>query len=124
MFFTITLGLYFVRLLIFELQAPEYLRTLESNIWIFFVLGFGYKNLNHAEKPLTYLSQATFPVYIIHMFFLYAMSYIILPLPISFVAKFIFIIALTFIGCYNNFELIKRSKIVRPLFRIKSLQKK
>lgn len=124
MFFTIALCLYFVRLLIFKLQSPEYLMALESNIWIFSVLGFGYKNLNRPGKLLTYLSQAAYPVYIIHMLFLYAASYIILPLTISVLAKFILIILFTFIACYGSFELIKRGIILRPLFGIKSVQNK
>lgn len=58
-------GLFTVRLVEFQLRAPGYLLAIESDFWIFSVLGLGYKYLNHPSKALTYLSQAAYPVYIL-----------------------------------------------------------
>lgn len=47
--------------------------VIESNCWIFSVFAFGYKYLNPG-KVLRYLSQAAYPIYIIHMICLYLAS--------------------------------------------------
>lgn len=112
--------LYILRLMIFELKSPGYLMTIESNCWIFAVFGFGYKYLNKPGPTLSYLSQAAYPVYIIHMFVLYAGAMIILPLEIPVMLKFISIIAFTGILCYLIYEfIIRKISFLRPLFGLK-----
>jgi len=120
----IAVVLYFVRLFYFELNGPHFLTSIESMSWIFAVLGFGYKYLNRPSKILSYLSQAVYPVYIIHMIFLYWASYIILPLNLTLELSLTLIILLTFIGCYFTYELIiKKIGFIRPLFGLKGKQK-
>lgn len=116
----IAFSLYLIRLFFFELNSPNYLSSIESMNWIFAVLGFGYKYLNKPSKALSYLSQAVYPVYIIHMIFLYWASYLIFPLNLSLELSLILIILFTFIGCYITYELIiKRIGFLRPLFGLK-----
>jgi len=120
----IAFALYFIRLFYFELNAPNFLTSIESMNWIFAVLGFGYKYLNKPGKILSYLSQAAYPVYIIHMIFLYLASFVILPLNLSLELNLILIIILTFIGCSATYELIiKRIGFLRPLFGLKRKHK-
>lgn len=117
LFLSAGLVFYIVRLLQFELAAPGYLISIESNMWIFAVFGFAYKYLNRPGKALTYLSHAAYPVYIIHMAFLYLASYLILPLDLGLFLKFILIVAFTFIGCFITYDLlIRRINFLRPLF--------
>jgi peptidoglycan/LPS O-acetylase OafA/YrhL len=112
--------LYLVRLFFFELNSPGYLMALESNLWIFGVFGFGYKYLNQPSALLTYMSQAAYPVYIIHMFVLYLGAMIILPLEIPVALKFFAIVAFTGMGCYLIYEfIIRRIGLLRPLFGLK-----
>lgn len=112
--------LYALRILAFELKAPGYLMAIESNTWIFAVLGFGYKYLNRSSKTLTYLSHGAYPIYIIHMVFLYLASFLIFPLEISTIVKFILTVGFTGIGCFAVYDLlIRRVKILRPLFGLK-----
>lgn len=112
--------LFSVRLFYFDLLAPNYLKAIESCFWIFTVFGFGFKYLNNSNKTLSYLSEAAYPIYIIHMIFLYLSSYFILPLSISTFAKFVIIILFTGVGCFAFYELlIKRIKFLRPLFGLK-----
>jgi len=116
--------LYLIRLFYFELSAPNFLTSIESMNWIFAVLGFGYKYLNKPGKILTYLSQAAYPVYIIHMIFLYLASFIILPLHLPLGLNLILIILFTFTGCFVTYDLIiKRIGLLRPLFGLKRKQK-
>ncbi len=112
--------LYGIRLELFGFEAPGYLIAIESNCWIFAVFGFGYKYLNKPSKTLSYLSQAAYPVYIIHMFVLYATALFILPLEIPILLKFICIVVFTGLACYLIYEfIIKRIGFLRPLFGLK-----
>ena len=118
------LALYLVRFLIFDLNAPGYLQAIESNCWIYAVFGYGYKYLNKPGSALTYLSQAAYPVYIIHMFVLYAGASLILPLEIPAILQFLAIVAFTFAGCFLIYEfIIRRIGFLRPLFGLKIKKK-
>ncbi|MFC2086331.1 acyltransferase family protein [Bacteroidota bacterium] len=120
LYLSIALILFSIRLIAFELKAPNYLMAVESVNWIFAVFGFAYKYLNHPSKTLNYLSQGAYPIYILHMIFLYLASYIIFPLDISTVVKFIIIVAFTGIGCFAVYELvIRRVNVLKPLFGLK-----
>lgn len=112
--------LYTIRWVVFETQGPAYLKAIESNLWIFGIFGLGYKYLNRPSKILSYLSQAAYPIYIIHMVFLYLSSWFILPLSVPVILKLILIIAFTFLGCFMIYEfMIRRAGILRPLFGLK-----
>ncbi|MCW3785427.1 acyltransferase family protein [Plebeiibacterium sediminum] len=115
----IALFLYGMRLYVFNLKAPGYLMALESIIWIYAILAFAYKYLNKPGKILTYLSKGAYPVYILHMIFLYLGSLIILPLALNVFVKLLTIIVFSFTGCFASYELIRRTKILRPLFGLK-----
>lgn len=121
LFIILALILFIIRYTQFELKAPNYLMAIESCMWVFAVFGFGYKYLNHPSKTLGYLSQGAYPIYIIHMIFLYLGSVLILPLEIPTISKFILVIAFTFIGCFALYELIRRVPFLRPLFGIKKM---
>lgn len=112
--------LFTIRLTQFQQPAPGYLLSIESNGWIFSVFAFGYKYLNHPGKTLSYLSQAAYPVYIVHMIFLYLGSMLIFPLEIAAPLQFILVLGFTFIACFGCYELvIRRVNFLRPLFGLK-----
>ena len=113
--------LYTIRFVVFDLKSPGYLMAIESNCWIFALFGFGYKYLNRPSAALSYLSQAAYPVYIIHMFVLYAAALFMLPLKISAMLKFTGIVVVTGLVCYLIYEfIIRRVGFLRPLFGLKS----
>lgn len=114
------LTLFLLRLFVFELKAPNYLLSLESTLWIIALFGFAYKYLNHPGNILSYLTQAAYPIYIIHMVFLYLGSYLIMPLDIPVILQFILVTAFTFAGCFGFYEfIIRRINFIRPLFGLK-----
>ncbi|MCF8261863.1 MAG: acyltransferase family protein [Melioribacteraceae bacterium] len=120
----VAFGLYLVRYFVYDLNSPNYLISIESMSWIFAVFGLAYKYLNRPSRLLSYLSQSVYPVYIIHMIFLYWMSLLILPLGYSLEVNFLLIIILTFVGCYLTYDLIiKRVGFLRPLFGLKGNRK-
>ncbi|WP_430427468.1 acyltransferase family protein [Maribacter litoralis] len=112
--------LFGIRYFNYATEAPGHLTAIESNCWIFGVFGLGYKYLNKPSKILSYLSQAAYPVYIIHMFVLYAGAMFILPLEIPILLKFVGIVAFTVLACYLIYEfMIKRIGFLKPLFGLK-----
>ncbi len=116
----LALILYGIRVLVFRTEAPGYLMAVESNCWIFGIFGFGYQYLNKPSKILSYLSQAAYPVYIIHLFVLYAGALFLLPLNMPILFKFIGIVAFTALVCYLIYEfIIRRIGFLRPLFGLK-----
>lgn len=115
--------LFVLRLMIFQLNAPGYLLAIESVCWILVVFAFGYRYLNKPGPVLSYLSQAAYPIYIIHMVFLYLGSYLIFPLSMPVQLKFIFVVAFTFIGCLLCYDLIRRVNWLRPVFGLKRINK-
>jgi hypothetical protein len=123
--FCIAAILFLVRFIEFQLESPDYLKAIESVTWIYTVFGFAYKYLNYPGKALRYLSQGAYPIYIIHMAFLYLASYFIMPLNISVVLKFIIVVTFTFTGCILTYDLlIKRIYFIRPLFGLKETRNK
>lgn len=113
--------LYGIRFVFFNLQSPGYLMAIESNCWIFGFFGFAYRYLNRPSNSLSYLSQAAYPVYIIHMFVLYGASAIILPLEIPVIIKFLAVVSLSGLICYLLYEfIIRRIGFLRPLFGLKT----
>ncbi|MCF1422875.1 acyltransferase family protein [Mangrovimonas futianensis] len=96
------------------------LTAIESNCWIFGIFGLGYQYLNNPSTILSYLSQAAYPVYIIHMFVLYACAWVILPLNLNPWIQFIGVTGFTFLICYLIYEFIlRRIPILRPFFGLK-----
>lgn len=119
---SIALLLFLLRVIEFQLAAPRYLLAIESIMWIFAAFGFAHRYLQKPGRTLSYLTQAAYPVYIIHMIFLYLGAFLIMPLDISPWVQLILIVAFTFAGCFLLYELvIRRVKFLRPLFGIKQI---
>ncbi|MBL0765530.1 acyltransferase family protein [Marivirga atlantica] len=122
---TISFALYVFRIQDLSYNSSYTLMAIESNLWIFAVFGLGYSYLNKPSKLLTYLSQAAYPIYIIHMALLYLASWIIFPLSIAPFFKLTLVTLFTFVGCFILYEfVIRRLNFIRPLFGLKVLEKK
>jgi peptidoglycan/LPS O-acetylase OafA/YrhL len=120
MFVAIAMTLFIFRLVYFKMNTPVYLLVFESQCWIISVFAFGYKYLNRPSKALTYLSQAAYPVYILHMIFLYLGSIWIFRLNMDIRVQFILVLLITIGGCFATYEVIRRLKWIRPLFGLKA----
>lgn len=116
MYLALASALFLLRYLYFQLEAPNYLVAIESCVWIFAVFGFAYKHLNRPSKILAYLSEGVYPIYIIHMVFIYSGAYFLLPLSLAAEIKLILLLGFTIIGCFVTYEfVIRRLKFLRPL---------
>jgi hypothetical protein len=120
LFLVTAITLFVLRINIFKLNVPGYLLVTESDCWIFSVFAFGYRYLNHGGKILAYLSQAAYPVYILHMIFLFLGSMFIFPLGLPVQVKFLLVLLFTLGGCFLTYEfLIRRINVIRPFFGVK-----
>lgn len=118
-FFLAAFLLYIYR--IFTSQIPLFLLSIESNFWVFAVFAFAYLHLNKPSAMLSYLSQSAYPIYIIHMVVLYGLSYLIFPLNLNVMVKFILLSVLTLLVSVLLYELfIRRLAVLRPLFGLKA----
>jgi glucans biosynthesis protein C len=117
----IAIGLFIVRLTYFQQNTPHVLLITESDCWIFSVLAFAHRYLNRPGKVLDYLSQAAYPVYILHMIFLYLGSLLIFKLNIAVQIQFVLVLVFTFVGCFAAYEVIRRVRILRPLFGLRAI---
>jgi glucan biosynthesis protein C len=112
--------LFILRFVQFKLNTPVYLVVAESDCWILSVLAFGCRYLNHPGKVLNYLSQAAYPIYIVHMIFLYLGSMLIFPLDLDVHVQFVLVLAFTFGGCFVLYEwVIRKAGFIRLLFGLK-----
>ena len=122
-FFSLALAvsLFLVRLLVFELQEePKWLTGLESYSWMLAIIGFAAVYLNSASRGLTYLSEAVYPVYIVHLPVQFTVTYFLFPLTMPAYIKLTLLLLGTFGGSLLLFELVlKRLGWFRPLFGMK-----
>lgn len=116
----LSFGLYLFRIADGNFSSPFYLMAIESISWILTALGLAYRYLNKPSKRLSYLSEAAYPVYIIHMFYLYLGSWLLFPLAIGAEIKLLLLIGFTFAGCMLSYEyLIRRISWLRIMFGLK-----
>lgn len=117
LFLIMAVSLYAARLIFFNMQSHGMLMAMESILWIYSIFGLSQMLLNKPSKKLSYLSKSAYPIYIIHMAFLYLAAYVFLPISMPVILKFICIILFTFAGCFITYELlIRRISFIRPLF--------
>lgn len=112
--------LFVIRFTGFESISNMYITAIESNAWLLGLFGIGCTYFNKSSTVLSYLSAAVYPVYIIHLFVLYAGALFILPLDLHPMFEFIAITLFTFVSCFLIYEFIlKRIALLRPIFGLK-----
>lgn len=111
--------LFIYRFVFAKTIVPVYMISLESNMWIFAVFAFSYNYLNRPSKTLSYLSKAAYPVYILHILFMYLGSMLIFPLDLNVYFKFVLLVIFTLSSCLLFYEfIICRIRMVKPLFGV------
>ena len=109
---------YFVFTMI-DYDGPKFVIGFESMCWMLTVLGYGAIYLNHQSKALTYLKDAVYPVYILHMPLQFLLSYLIMPTKLPLLLKLNFLIIGTLFCSIFLYEIIKRVNWIRPIFGLK-----
>lgn len=92
--------------------------------WIVCSLGYARRYLNFDNPVLKYCNQAALPLYLLHHPILIALGYYTVKLDIGITEKFLIVSAGTFLMTVFLYEyIIKRSKLLRILFGIRSSAK-
>lgn len=84
----------------------------------FALIGIGNSYLNKKSKLLSYLSSASYPIYIIHLLIVTAVGYLVIPLPLLPIGKVLLIISISYILCFFLYELLRRTRYIGILFGI------
>ena len=79
-------------------------------------LGFAQVHLNRDSPARRYLTEAVFPVYILHQTLILLLAYSFSPLALNPVLEGILLVSLTFALSLAGFEMIRRVHWLRPLF--------
>jgi peptidoglycan/LPS O-acetylase OafA/YrhL len=122
----LTLGLFFLEkyeniywiTLIFKTLKVVYVYSC-----IFVIMGYAKEYLSFKHKWLSYLNEAVYPFYILHMPFIVVMGFYIVPLNINLWVKFLILcisITLLFMGVYEG--VIKKNDTLRILFGLKNIK--
>lgn len=92
------------------------------NQWVAIVAIVGFaRQLKPGDGPARrYMTEAVFPVYILHQTFIVVYAHHLKPFGISPVTEGAVLVVATFASCFLGFELVRRSGWLRPLFGLKS----
>lgn len=77
------------------------------------LLGIGRSRLNFHNRVSIYLTQTSFPVYILHMPILVVVGFFSLKLPIGVAGQFLLIVLISFIATFLIYEIVKRIPVLR-----------
>jgi len=80
------------------------------------VCGFGHCHLAFDSAKRRYLTEAVFPVYILHQTLIVTMAHSFKPLKLAPVTEGVILVVLTFCISFGVFEVVRRVGVLRPLF--------
>jgi glucans biosynthesis protein C len=111
-------------------RASEELRVAIRAAWavqqwaaIVCVLGFAAKHLRRGGPVLTYLTEAVFPLYIVHQTIIIALAWTLSPLGWPLWLEGMTLVAAALGGGLATYEAVKRVPWLRPWFGLKKLQR-
>lgn len=101
-----------------------------TGLYIFFgwmgivtLLGIGQSKFNGHNRLSAYFTQASFPVYILHMPILVVAGFFVLKLPVGVAGQFVLIVLVSFIVTFLVYEIVKRVPVLRFFLGIAIRQK-
>jgi glucans biosynthesis protein C len=92
--------------------------------WIVFVLSLGAKYLNFNNKALSYGNEAVLPFYIFHQTIILCVGWVVIPLNMGILPKFLIIAVTSFTLIMVLYELlVRRFNVVRFCFGMRPIKK-
>jgi glucans biosynthesis protein C len=92
-------------------------------IWVIALLGLGHRFLNRTNRVLRYLTEATYPIYILHYVILALIGYALAGLNWPVELKYLTILSLAIAATLLAYDLlVKRTNVTRFLFGMKPKQ--
>jgi phenylacetate-CoA ligase len=108
----------------FALPSLVYALGLALSAWLISLglLGAAMRYLTFTTPEQRYLSDAAFPVYLLHMSVLTISAYYLLKLPLPWYLQLLLIIAVTVVVAFGLFDLVvRRTPVTRFLFGVRRL---
>lgn len=100
--------------------AAMFLRGFISWFWVVAIVALALRYLTTGSRTLTYLDDAFYPVYVLHMPVLTIIGFYVVQWPVGIWLKYPFIVAATLVVTLGIFELlIRRVNLIRLLFGLK-----
>ncbi len=78
--------------------------------------GFARRHLNFDSAKRRYLTEAVFPVYIVHQTLIVVMAHYLKPVRLGAGTEGAILVVLTLCGSFAVFEVVRRVGVLRPLF--------
>jgi peptidoglycan/LPS O-acetylase OafA/YrhL len=92
------------------------LRVSNAWLWLLTCLGYAGRYLQRPSRLLSYLNNAVYPLFCLHLTVIVALEYVIVPLNWSVLAKYLVITTGTIIVTLGSYELLwRRIDFLRPL---------
>ena len=89
--------------------------------WLIAILGFGRRWLSRGGRLLSYLSEASYPFYILHMPINTIVGFFVIRWPVGILVKYLVINVVTILMTYAVYEvLVRRTNATRFLFGMKT----
>ncbi len=100
--------------------TEAFIKVLNLWSWILVLFGYAAKYLNKKSNVLSYSNEAVYPFYILHQTVMIVIAYFLIDFKWTLGLKASIMIVGTFGGSWLLYEfLIRRWKLVRPLFGLK-----
>lgn len=80
--------------------------------------GFAHRHLQFDSARRRYLTQALFPLYLVHQTVIVIVAHAIKPAKIDAPVEAMILVVLTFVGGFAAFEIARRIPVLRPLFGV------
>jgi hypothetical protein len=105
------------------IAPPQMLRLFQRFVYgaeqwlaIVAVLGFARRHLAHDNAARRYLTTSIFPVYILHQSVIVVVAHTLKPANLDPIVESGLLVMVTAATCFLGYEVIRRVKILRPLF--------
>ena len=86
---------------------------------ILMLFGVGQSKMNFHNRVSIYLTQTSFPVYMLHMPILVVVGFFVLKLPVGVAEQFLLTVLISFIGTFFIYDIVKRMPVLRFLLGMK-----
>ncbi len=94
-------------------------RALDQWCTILAILGFARLWLNHDGPARRYFTDAIFPFYIVHQTAIVVYAHNLQPFKLPIAIEAVVLIAATISTCFISYEIVRRTRFLRPLFGLK-----
>jgi hypothetical protein len=89
--------------------------------WTLALLGWGQRLFTRPNGLLRYLKASSYPIYIMHLPVVTAVTYLVIKLPLSVGSKFSLIVVVSTAACFGLYELVEQVPVLRFLMGMRAV---